>query len=102
MRNNTNLLVGVYSKHRQLARQVGDFARFDINIRPWMASHRISWVPGAHVHFKDLDFVVMVEGELAQTPVIIQPFHPTGLDVITKMLEELRLHAPEAYAPESN
>ena len=27
-RNNTNLLVGVYSKHRQLARQVGDLCAF--------------------------------------------------------------------------
>ena len=30
-----------------------------------MASHAISWVPGAHVHFGDLDFIAMVGGELA-------------------------------------
>ena len=81
-RKNTNLLIGVYSKHRQLACQVGAFTRSDVNIRPWMACHGISWVPGAHMHFGDLDF--------------------TGHDVITEMLEELRLHAPEAHAPGSS
>ena len=67
-----------------------------------MASHGISWVLGAHVRFGDLDFIFMVEGELAQAPVVIQPFHSTSLDVITEALEEVRLHAPEACAPRSD
>ena len=29
-----------------------------------MATHAISWAPGAHVHFGDLDFIVTL-GELA-------------------------------------
>ena len=66
-----------------------------------MASHDISLVPGAHVRFGDLDFIVTVEGELARTPIVVQPFHSTSLDVITEMLEELRLHTPEAHAPKS-
>jgi hypothetical protein len=66
-----------------------------------MASHDISWVLGAHVRFEDLDFIVTMEGELAWEPIVVQPFHSTGLDAITEMLEELRLHALEAYAPGS-
>jgi len=34
-------------------------------IRPQMATHVISWVPGAHVCFGDLDFIVTLGGELA-------------------------------------
>ena len=30
-----------------------------------MATHAISWAPGAHVHFGDLDFIVTLGGELA-------------------------------------
>ena len=30
-----------------------------------MANHAISWVPGARVHFGDLDFIVTLGGELA-------------------------------------
>ena len=67
-----------------------------------MASHNISWAPGAHVRFGDLDFTVTGEGELAWAPVVVQPFHSIGLDTITKMLEELRLHASEACAPRSS
>ena len=37
-----------------------------------MASHVISWVPGAHMHFGDLDFIVTVEGELALAHAAIQ------------------------------
>ena len=37
-----------------------------------MANHAISWVPGAHMHFGDLDFIVMVGGELALAHVAIQ------------------------------
>ena len=66
-----------------------------------MASHGTSWVLGAHMRFKDLDFIVTVEGELAWVPVVVQPFHSTGLGAITKRLEELRPHAPEARAPEA-
>ena len=66
-----------------------------------MASHDISWVPSTHVHFGDLDFVVLAEGELARAPIVVQPLHSASLDVITEMLEELRLHAPEAHALES-
>ena len=43
----------------------------------------------------------MVEGELAWTPIVVQPFNPTDLDAITKMFEELWLHVLEAYAPRS-
>jgi len=32
-------------------------------------------------------------------PVIVQPLHSASLDTITKALEELRLHAPEASTP---
>ena len=64
-----------------------------------MASHDISWVLGAHVHFRDLDFTVMTEGELALAPTAVQPLHSTSLDVIAGTLEELQLHAPEAPCP---
>ncbi|XP_066322259.1 zinc finger BED domain-containing protein RICESLEEPER 2-like [Miscanthus floridulus] len=76
----------------------GPFARFDINPRPRMASHGISWVSGAHVRFGDLDLILTVEGELAWAPVVVQPFHSTNLDAVTKALEELRLHTPEVHA----
>ena len=45
-----------------------------------MASHGISWVLGAHVHFGDLDFIVMVGGELALSHVAIQSLPSIGLD----------------------
>ena len=32
-----------------------------------MASHGVSWVPGAYVRFGDLDFIVTMEGELPHT-----------------------------------
>ena len=66
-----------------------------------MASHGVSWVSGAHVCFRSLDFIVTMEGELAQAPATVHPFHSTGLDVIVEVLEELQLHAPEACAPGS-
>ena len=56
-----------------------------------MASHGVSWVLGAHVRFGNLDFIVTMEGELAQVPAAIQPIHPASLDVITEVLEELQL-----------
>jgi len=66
-----------------------------------MASHGISWVPGAHVRFGDLDFIITVEGELARAHVVVQPLHSTGLDTMIEALDELRLRAPEARAPRS-
>ena len=63
-----------------------------------MASHGISWVPSAHVRFGNLDFIVTMEGELAQVPATVLPLHSAGLDVIIEALEELQLHAPEAHA----
>ena len=45
-----------------------------------MASHGISWVPGAHVRFDDLDFIVTVGGELALAHTTIQPLPSIGLN----------------------
>ena len=67
-----------------------------------MASHNLSWVPGAHIHFGDLDFIVTTEGELAMAPAAVRPLYSTGLDAITEALEELRQHAPKACAPGSD
>ena len=67
-----------------------------------MASHGVSWVPGAHVHFGNLDFIITTEGELAQAPTAVQPLHSIGLDVIAEAIEELQLHAPKARAPRSD
>ena len=54
------------------------------------------------MRFGNLDFIVMMEGELAQAPTAVQPLHSAGLDAVTEVLEELQLHAPEAHAPRSN
>ena len=67
-----------------------------------MAIHGISWVPGTHVRFENLDFIVTTERGLVQAPTAIQPLHFTGLDVIIEALEELQLHALEACALGSN
>ena len=67
-----------------------------------MASHGVSWVLGAHVRFGNLDFIVTIEGELAQAPTAVQPLHPTDLDVIVEAVEELQLHTPEARTPGSD
>ena len=67
-----------------------------------MASHDVCWVPGMHVRFGNLDFIVTIEGELAQVPTVVQPLHSAGLDAIAETLEELQLHAPEAHAPGSD
>ena len=64
-----------------------------------MASHGMSWVLGAQVHFGDLDFIVTTEGELAQAPAAVQPLHSAGLDAIGEALEALQLHAQGARAP---
>ena len=55
-----------------------------------------------HVCFRDLDFIVMTEGELAMAPAVVRPLHSVGLDAIAKALEELQLHAPEARTPGSD
>jgi len=51
-----------------------------------MANHNLSWVPGAHVRFRDLDFVVKAEGELATAPTAVRPLHSAGLDAIAEAL----------------
>ena len=55
-----------------------------------------------HVHFGNLDFIIMTEGELAQAPTTVQPLHSTDLNAVVKALEELQLHVPEAHAPRSD
>ena len=55
-----------------------------------------------HVCFRNLDFIVSTEGELTRVPAAVQPLHSAGLDTITKTLEELQLHAPEAHVPRSD
>ena len=45
-----------------------------------MASHAISWVPGAHMHFGDLDFIVTVGGELALAHAAIQYLSSIGFN----------------------
>ena len=67
-----------------------------------MASHDVSWVPGTHVRFGNLDFIVTTEGKLVQAPVVVQPLHSAGLDAITEVLGELQLHTLEARAPGSD
>ena len=59
-----------------------------------MASHNLSWVSGTHVRFRDLDFIITMEGELAMALAAVQPFQSAGLDAIAEALEELQLHAP--------
>ena len=54
-----------------------------------MASHGVSWVLGMLVCFENLDFIITTEGELVRAPVIVQPLHSTGLDMIAEALEEL-------------
>ena len=63
-----------------------------------MASHGVSWVLGAHVRFRNLDFIVTVEGELAMAPAAVRPLRSASHNAITEALEELQLHAPEAHA----
>ena len=67
-----------------------------------MASHSVSWVPGMHVRFENLDFIITTGGELVQAPIAVQPLHSTGLDAITEALEELWLHAPKTRTPGSD
>ena len=55
-----------------------------------------------HVHFWNLDFVITVEGDLAQALATTQLLHSTSLDTIDDAFEELRVHALEAHAPGSD
>ena len=41
------------------------------------------------MRFENLDFIVTMEGELAQVPAAVQPLQSAGLDAITEALEEL-------------
>ena len=61
----------------------------NVHIRPQMASHGVSWVPGTHMCFGNLDFIITMEGDLAQAPAAVQPLHSVGLDAIAEALEEL-------------
>ena len=54
-----------------------------------MANHNISWVPGAHVRFGDLDFIITMEGELAMAPAVVRPLSSASLDAIAKAIKEL-------------
>ena len=51
------------------------------------------------MRFGDLDFIVMMERELALAPTAAQPLPYPSLDAIAEALEELQLHALEAHAP---
>ena len=64
-----------------------------------MASHGVCWVPGAHVRFEDLDFIVTTKGESAQSPAAVQPLHSAGLDAIVEALEELQLQSAGGPCP---
>ena len=54
-----------------------------------MASHGVSWVPGAHVRFGSLDFIITGEEELARAPAPVQLLRSTSLDAIVEALEKL-------------
>ena len=45
-----------------------------------MANHNVSWVPGAHVRFRSLDFIVTVGGELVWAHVTTQSLSSIGLN----------------------
>ena len=67
-----------------------------------MASHGVSWVPGAHVRFGSLDFIVTTEGELVRAPAPVQLSRSTGLDTTVEAFEELQLRTSEARVPRSD
>ena len=52
-----------------------------------MTTHAISWVPGTHMCFGDLDFIVTLGGELALTHMVAQPLPSINLS-------HLRLEGP--------
>ena len=45
-----------------------------------MANHDISWVPGAHMRFGSLDFIITVEGEFVRAHTAIQSLPSIVLD----------------------
>ena len=45
-----------------------------------MANHNVSWVPGAHVRFGSLDFIITVGGELVRAHAAIQSLPSTVLN----------------------
>ena len=67
-----------------------------------MANRNVSWVPGARVRLGNLDFVVMMEGELVRPPTAAQYLLFTSLDTITEAPEELQLPTLEVRTPMSN
>ena len=62
-----------------------------------MATHAISWVPGAHVRFGNLDFIVTLGGELALT-------HTAAQSLSSINLGRLRLEDPrgDSLGPQSS
>jgi hypothetical protein len=62
----------------------------------------MSWIPGTHVCFGTLDFVVTAEEEQVQALAPAQPPLTTSLNAIDEALEELQLHALEAHASGHN
>ena len=46
-----------------------------------------------HVRFGDLDYIIMMEGELAMAPAAVRPLHSADLGAIAEALKELQLHA---------
>ena len=62
-----------------------------------MATHAITWVPGAHVRFGDLDFIITLEGELALT-------HSAAPSLPSINLSRLRLEGPpgNSLGPQSS
>ena len=62
-----------------------------------MATHAISWAPGAHVRFGDLDFIVTLGGELALA-------HMAAQSLPSINLSRLRLEGPwgNSLGPQSS
>jgi len=54
-----------------------------------MANRNVSGVPGARVHFRNLDFIITMEGELVRSSTATQPLLFTSLDAIAEATEEL-------------
>ena len=63
-------------------------------------NHDVRWNGmECHMHFGNLDLIILMEGELVQVPTAVQTLHSAGLDAIAEAFEELQLHALEAHAP---
>ena len=62
-----------------------------------MATHAISWAPGTHVRFGDLDFIITLGGELALT-------HTAAQSLPSINLSRLRLEGPQgdSLGPQSS